>query len=560
VRWTKREVGPGLAQAAALRGDTAQHAQTHRPARTQQYRLIGIALVAAVCALVYASAESVLAGAAPAWMLLAVAALGVACLALTNAMRARGAALHEAERELSLVAASAALGVWRWDRDSDRILMDARARELLDVAQQKGAGTREDTFARMHPDDVIASRRMLREAIDTETYDDEFRIVSTTGASRWIRARGSVEFDDQGTPVALHGVLWDATERRTASERFRALLDAAPAAILLVDARGRITLANANSSSLFGVASDALVGCTFESLVPCAPAGDDERESMSLARDGRQIPVEVARKPMILDGESCTLVVVNDLTERKARDAETVRQRDALAHLSRVKVLGELCGALAHELNQPLAAIMTNAQAAQRMMRASSPDLAEVGDVLTDIVDSDRRASDVIRRLRSWLRKEHEEFAPLDVNECVGSSLRLIRTTLIGRGVVMELALGTRLPYVFGDRVQLQQVMVNLLMNGCDAMDGLPAPNRLIVRTEAASGRVRICVEDEGTGIAEAVQERLFEPFETTKVQGMGMGLAVCRTIVEAHGGTIHAANNPSRGATVWFDLPGMTT
>jgi C4-dicarboxylate-specific signal transduction histidine kinase len=140
------------------------------------------------------------------------------------------------------------------------------------------------------------------------------------------------------------------------------------------------------------------------------------------------------------------------------------------------------------------------------------------------------------------------------------ASLRLLRVNLIGRNVAVHVDFGKRLPILYGDRVQLQQVMVNLVMNACDAMEGLPAPHRLDVRTEAVSGRVRITVQDEGTGIADAVRGRLFEPFETTKAQGMGMGLAVCRTIVAAHGGCIDAANNRACGATVWFELPGMAT
>ena len=369
-----------------------------------------------------------------------------------------------------------------------------------------------------------------------------------------------------------------AVERRDAGDRFRSILDAAPVAILLVDRDGSIALANATAARLFRYPDDALVGRPVDTLVPehlrptyaafrtaYATHPDErhlgsDRDLFALARDGTGIPVELSLKPVQLDGAAYVLVAVTDLTERKARDAESIRQRDELAHLSRVKVLGEMCGALAHELNQPIAAIMSNAQAAQRMLRHAPTDTEEVRAALVDIVDSDRRAGEVIRRLRSWLRKDHEAFAPLDANDVVVSSMRLLRMNLIGRGVDVHLDLGHRLPLVFGDRVQLQQVLVNLVMNGCDAMDGLPQPRRLDVRTEASSGRVRIRVEDEGTGIAAAVQGRLFEPFETTKAQGMGMGLAVCRTIVEAHGGTIHADNNRARGATVWFDLPGVAT
>jgi len=235
-----------------------------------------------------------------------------------------------------------------------------------------------------------------------------------------------------------------------------------------------------------------------------------------------------------------------------------VRQNEAeLAHLSRVAMLGELSGSLAHELNQPLAAILSNAQAAQRFLARNPGDLGEVRAILQDIVDDDKRAGEVIRRLRALLRKEEVEHHALDVNDVVLEVLRLMRGDLVNRNVSVSTQLAAALPAVTGDRVQLQQVLINLVINGCDALEGEGARERQIsVRTRVAGDQVEVSVADSGKGIAADSLERVFQPFVTTKVHGMGLGLAVCRTIVTAHAGRIWAARNPGAGATFHFTLP----
>ena len=248
---------------------------------------------------------------------------------------------------------------------------------------------------------------------------------------------------------------------------------------------------------------------------------------------------------------------VVDITERRSVERATARQRDEFAHLSRVAMLGELSGSLAHELNQPLTAILSNAQAAQRFLAQSPPRVDKLAEILTDIVKSDHRAGAVIQRLRSLLRKEEAQRHPLDINEVVEESLRLMRSDLLNRQVAVSTDLAEALPAVSGDRNQLQQVLLNLVINGCDAMDGREADRRLLVRTQTtAHGDVEVSVADRGAGIPLADLERIFEPFMTTKAKGMGLGLAICRSIVEAHGGRLWATNNPDRGATLHCELP----
>jgi C4-dicarboxylate-specific signal transduction histidine kinase len=281
------------------------------------------------------------------------------------------------------------------------------------------------------------------------------------------------------------------------------------------------------------------------------------RELFACRRDGVEFPVEAALSPMPIGKELFVLVSVVDVTERRNKERDAARQRDEVAHLSRVAMLGELSGSLAHELNQPLTAILSNAQAAQRFLRQSPPRIEALEEILADIVKSDHRAGAVIQRLRSLLRKEEAQRHPVDVNEMVEESLHLMRSDLMNRHVVVGTALEDRLPLVNGDRNQLQQVLLNFVINGCDAMDGVEADRRLLVRTRTTPrGSVEVSVTDHGAGIPPADLERVFEPFVTTKPHGLGLGLAICRSIVEAHGGLVWATNNADRGASLHCELP----
>jgi PAS domain S-box-containing protein len=249
-----------------------------------------------------------------------------------------------------------------------------------------------------------------------------------------------------------------------------------------------------------------------------------------------------------------------DITARKAAEADLLLHREELAHLSRVTMVGELSGSLAHELNQPLTAILSNAQAAQRHLAHAAPDLDEVREILKDIVSEDKRAGEVIRRLRLLLRKGEVNHQPLDLSEVVEDVLKITRSDLVSRGVAVAIDTVAGLPAVAGDRVQLQQVLLNLVVNGCDAMtDGAGSGDRrLTVRVYRDDVRgVRVSVSDLGSGIPAEKLDGVFAPFFTTKAHGLGLGLAVCHTIIEAHGGRIWAENNAAPpGTTFHFTIP----
>jgi PAS domain S-box-containing protein len=362
---------------------------------------------------------------------------------------------------------------------------------------------------------------------------------------------------------------------RTSEERFRSVVEAAPNAMLLVDAQGRILLANAQAESLFGLGRDELIACAVERLVPERSRASHAayragfaaemrpramgfgRDMHALRSDGHEVPVEVFLKPMHGAEEPTILVSLVDISERRLNERRAATQRDEIAHLSRVAMLGELSGSLAHELNQPLAAILSNAQAAQRLLARDPSQIQAVSEILADIVTSDRRAGAVIERLRSMLRKEDAKHEPLDLNNVVQESLRLMHSDLLNRRVSVDTFFAEKLPTVSGDRIQLQQVMLNLLINGCDAVAGRKLEARLRLSSHLSEhGMVTIAIADNGDGIAPQDIERIFEPFVTSKSHGIGLGLAICRSIIEAHGGRLWASNNANCGATIAFELP----
>ena len=245
-------------------------------------------------------------------------------------------------------------------------------------------------------------------------------------------------------------------------------------------------------------------------------------------------------------------------TRRHRAEAALQRNREELAHVTRVSTVGELTTSVAHELNQPLGAILSNADAAEMFLAADPPALDEVRDILADIRKDDQRASEVIRRMRSLLRKRELTPQSIEINEVVEEVLRLLSIDASARKVAMKFERTTSLPRVWCDPVHFQQVVLNLVLNGMEAMAGLEEEKRqVVVRTGPGdNGTVKVAVADYGPGVPVDRLPKLFEPFFTTKKEGMGMGLSIARTIVEAHHGQIWAENNGGVGATFYFTVP----
>jgi PAS domain S-box-containing protein len=278
---------------------------------------------------------------------------------------------------------------------------------------------------------------------------------------------------------------------------------------------------------------------------------------------GSQVYVRTNGKP-VFDAEGRFLGyrgTANDITAsiRADQAEEALRKAQAeLAHVTRVTMLGELTASIAHEVNQPLAAVVANAEASLRWLNRETPDLAAARRSVEWVISDGCRASDVIRRVRALAKKSDMETVRLDLNQIVNEAITLVERELAQHEVLLQTELTPGLPEILGDRVQLQQVIINLLMNGIEAMESVAdRPRELLIRSgRDDTGQLILSITDSGIGISAESANRLFNAFFTTKSSGLGMGLSICRSIVEAHGGRMSAASNDGPGATFQFALP----
>jgi PAS domain S-box-containing protein len=496
---------------------------------------------------------------------------------LARQLQVSEATLRESKERIDLATKAAGLVVWTWDIGRDEVWLSEKDRALFGFSQwEKLSADRVRSV--VYPEDRQFVRQLVENSLTTaEEVEGEYRIMLADGNVRWITRRGRVEFNGDGQAACERGVLMDITERKQAEEQFRLVVEAAPNAMIMVNTEGCITLVNTQTEAVFGYTREELLGRSIEMLVPerlrsghqgfrhgyfCDPQARPMgagRELFGRRKDGSEVPVEIGLNPVHTSKGLFVLASIVDISERKLAELEAARQLHDLAHLARVMTLGELSCALAHELTHPLTAILSNAQAAQRFLAGDDVDLNEVREILNDIVAEDQRAGEVIHRLRLLLKKgePQKHCDDVDLNEVARDVLKLARNCLINQNVTADTDLAQNLPAIRGDRVQLQQVLLNLVLNACEATTDYDSSERqLLIASKSENGAVRVSVTDRGGGIPEKEIEQLFERFFTTKEEGMGLGLSICRTIINAHQGKIWATNNADCGATFHFSLP----
>ncbi|MEA1927690.1 MAG: ATP-binding protein [Candidatus Auribacterota bacterium] len=378
-----------------------------------------------------------------------------------------------------------------------------------------------------------------------------------------------------------------AEEKIAASEEaFASIFENAPVAMLLLDRARRVHKINRQAGKIFAITEEPPIGRRFGEAVRCIHHLDDPdgcgfgdfcRNSCAVRRiveeayetgrarhqveavitsgagsEERELFFLVSASFVNRPGDRELLVCVEDVTRRREAENRSLELREELFHVTRSSSMGELAAALAHEIKQPLTAILSNARAAARFLSPDNQDLDEVKEALSDIANDSSRADRIILRLREMMRKGRVERVSLDINNIIEDLLTVVHGEADRQGASIRLELGDELPSVPADRIQIQQVILNLVLNSLDA-----GGREVVVHTmEGDSGTIRVEVRDDGTGIVEDDPDRVFAPYLTTKEGGMGMGLAISRTIINAHGGTIRAENNPGGGATVYFLLP----
>lgn len=352
----------------------------------------------------------------------------------------------------------------------------------------------------------------------------------------------------------------------------RDALEMLPVATLTIDQKNQITFANASAIELFGYTGEELTGARIEMLFPihawrgCDSMAEDlgvehkitDRTTTQMLvarrRDGEGFHVEANTTKYGASDQGLQIIAIAGRVACREID----RNRTEMAHLLRVSSLGVLASSLAHELNQPLTAILSNAEAAQKFIESEKINTAELREALGDIILDNRRASEVIQKIRTMVRKGDLELQLVDIGEVVRDISLLVHSDAVAREVRTKFDIADNLATVFGDKVQLQQVLLNLLLNAFDAVKECDPKERIIETTvrEEVGGGVRVTVKDQGQGLTVDQMNKVFRPFFSTKPQGLGLGLSISRTIVTAHGGQLWAENNECKGASFHIMLP----
>ena len=497
--------------------------------------------------------------------------------------------LRGSQEQFRLAQEASILGVWDWDPRMDRAIWSDQQFQLFGLESNGQIFDERSFVALIYPEDRAAVKLAIREALRPGgEFDVEYRIQRQDGQFRWVLSRGRTHCDSAGQPFRMIGLTLDVTERRRAAEelrlseeRFRLLVEGiADYAIFMLDPAGFVTSWNSGAERIIGYRAQEIIGqhlsCFYgdEDLRAGKPAialrkaaaaeGRFEDNGWRIREDGSRFRAN-AILTALHDPQGKLIgfaKITRDLTDTLRAEEAVQGAHAELARVVRASTLGELTASIAHEINQPLAAIVNNANASRRILASPAPDFEEVQQAVTDIAEAGTRAGEIISRIRALLNKSAPEKSPLDINQVVHEVLSLIPAVLEKQHISVVTELQPALPPVWGDRVQLQQVLLNLIMNGIEAMSPiLDRPRSLVVRSGVReSHMVEIAVQDSGTGLNSEQIDHIFDTFFTTKSSGMGMGLSISRSIIEAHRGRLWVNRDVADpGATFCFSLPAVT-
>jgi PAS domain S-box-containing protein len=491
-------------------------------------------------------------------------------------------ALRDSEVRMDLAARAANLALWRWDIQRDDIWATEDGRAMFGF--EKGEAISAGLFLqRVHEEDRgYMEQALLRAREQGDDWEIEYRIVERDGTICWMSGYGEVEIDERGKPVFMRGVSRNITKRKLTEEaairesesRFRTVADIAPVMIWMSDPEkqgvffnkgwleftGRTMEQELGEGWLKGVHAEDLAHC----LDVCGSAFAN-REPFTLEyrlhrKDGEYRWLLDTGTPRF-DADGMFLGYIGsciDIGERKQAELDHQLQSLELARVGRLAVMGELAASLAHEVNNPLGAMVTNASAGQRLLSHGQLHTEELRELLADIVADGQRAREVIQGIRNMVRKSEASHSLVDMKDVIRDLLRIVRADAIARKVSLVAEVDPNTGIVMADRVQLLQVLLNLTMNAFEAVTVMKAEaRRVIIRADRVqNGKICVSVRDAGPGFPDGLTDQLFEPFFSTKAEGTGMGLAIARSIVEAHGGTLKAENCANGGALFAICLP----
>jgi PAS domain S-box-containing protein len=469
-------------------------------------------------------------------------------------------------------------GSWAWRvAERDALHLSEEWYRIYGFDPENGPPAFEQLLQRTHPEDRAKWKGAIDRAIDRKSdYEVEFRILLPDAATKYIHTVGHPVLNASGDLVQFVGSSTDITERKRAEQATRllaAIVESSQDAIVSKSLNGVITSWNKGAERLFGYAAEEAVGQNITLIIP-PERRDEERtileqltrgervdhmETVRMRKDGSLLDVSLTISPMkdVAGRVVGASKLARDITEQK-RAEEALRQAQTdLAHASRLTTMGEFTASLAHEVKQPIAAIVTDANTCVRWIARDQPDLTEAREAAWRIVKGAKRASEIINRVGLLFKKGTPQRELVDVNEIAREMIVLLGDEASRHSISIRTELAEDLPHVIGDRVQLQQVMMNLIVNGVEAMYDVDGPRELTIKSQPAeNNELLLSVSDNGMGLPRQQADEIFNAFFTTKIHGTGMGLRISRSIVESHGGRLWAADNSPRGASFCFTLP----
>jgi two-component system sensor kinase FixL len=478
--------------------------------------------------------------------------------------------------------AMAGIGTWELDLATRQLSWSSITRALFGVSPSEPV-----SFALfmslLAPPDRERTEHAMQSSIETGChFDIEYRIITQQAEYHWIRAKGGIIAGDDGTPSHFSGVMLDIDDQKRTEDalrireaHLRSILDTVPDAMIVIDSSGVIRSFSSAAQRMFGRTRLAAIGQNVSSLMPDPDrtrhdsylkryASTGQRHIIGIGRivtgqrsDGTTFPMHLSIGEMRTGGERFFTGFVRDLTEQQQTEAQLRELQSELIHMSRLSAMGEMASALAHELNQPLAAISNYMNGSRRLLEASAdPNRAKIENALNKAAEQAVRAGQIIRRLRDFVSRDESEKRVESLAKLVEEAGALGLTGSREQGVLLRFDLNPQFDRVMVDRVQIQQVLVNLFRNAMEAMQNAPLQELSVTSSAAPDAMIEMMVSDTGSGFSDDATKKLFQTFFTTKPNGMGVGLSISRSIIEAHGGKMWAETNPSGGATFRLTLP----
>ncbi len=478
------------------------------------------------------------------------------------------------------------VGIWDLDILTRVLLWSHTTRKLFGVPRDLPL-TYDLFLSQLEPLDRELTDQAVRRSVETGcTFDMQYRVSSGPQSHQWVRALGSIVRDENGAPRHLSGLMIDIGEQkqveealRTRESHLRSILETIPDAMIVIDGNGIMQFFSSAAERQFGYAEYEAIGQNVSILMPNP---DRSRHDSYLARyrstgerriigvgrivtgqrkDGTTFPMYLTIGEMQSGGVPYFTGFVRDLTEQQQTQARLQELQSELVHVSRLSAMGEMASALAHELNQPLAAISNYMKGSRRLLADSpDPNRSKIENAMDRAAEQAMRAGQIIRRLRDFVSRGESEKRVESLSKLIEEAGALGLAGAREQGVQLRFNLDAEHDLVLVDRVQIQQVLVNLFRNALDAMAHSPQRELVALNTKVADDMIEVAIFDTGAGIPDDVMPNLFQTFYTTKEAGMGVGLSISRSIIEAHGGRMWAEANSSGGATFRFTLPAAPT